>query len=114
LQPVARLQRNVRIRGFGFLAQDGARREGSHNFSGSAFFRSAVPPTRAAENDLLGLLAHLPLSGGLARWVFPNMNPKLVAFVRAPRPGQVKTRLAKTLGGEAAAEAYKTLMDQLF
>ena len=42
------------------------------------------------------------------------MNPKLIAFVRAPRPGQVKTRLAKTLGGEAAAEAYKAMMDHLF
>ena len=42
------------------------------------------------------------------------MNQKLIAFVRAPKPGQVKTRLAKTVGGVTAAEIYQRLMDQLF
>jgi hypothetical protein len=33
----------------------------------------------------------------------------LIVFVKEPRPGQVKTRLAHALGAEAAAEAYRTL-----
>lgn len=34
-------------------------------------------------------------------------------FVKAPRPGQVKTRLAAALGDRAAAEAYVTLVNRL-
>lgn len=36
-----------------------------------------------------------------------------MVFVRAPRPGAVKTRLAAAIGHLAAAEAYKTLVDVL-
>ncbi len=35
---------------------------------------------------------------------------KLIVFVKAPRPGEVKTRLAKTLGNTRACEAYRTLV----
>jgi rSAM/selenodomain-associated transferase 1 len=35
----------------------------------------------------------------------------LLVFVRAPRPGQVKTRLARTLGDERAAEFYRLCTD---
>ena len=38
---------------------------------------------------------------------------KLVIFVRAPRPGSVKTRLAATLGGEAACAVYRRLVGGL-
>lgn len=38
---------------------------------------------------------------------------KLVIFVRAPRPGSVKTRLAKTLGAGQACEAYRRLVETL-
>jgi rSAM/selenodomain-associated transferase 1 len=38
---------------------------------------------------------------------------KLVIFVRAPRPGTVKTRLAKTLGAVPACEAYRRLVETL-
>ena len=42
---------------------------------------------------------------------------KLIVFVKAPRPGTVKTRLAKAIGDPAAAAAYRqlveTLLDQL-
>ncbi len=34
-------------------------------------------------------------------------------FVRAPRPGSVKTRLAAALGADAACAAYRTLVDHL-
>lgn len=35
---------------------------------------------------------------------------QLIVFLKAPRPGQVKTRLARTLGAEAAAAAYVRLL----
>jgi uncharacterized protein len=35
----------------------------------------------------------------------------LLVFVRAPRPGKVKTRLARTLGDERAAEFYRLCTD---
>lgn len=38
---------------------------------------------------------------------------KLVVFVKAPRPGFVKTRLAATLGGDAACAVYRHLVDGL-
>ena len=42
---------------------------------------------------------------------------KLFVFVKAPRPGTVKTRLAEAVGGEAACAAYRdlviTLLNQL-
>src|SRR2546426_863205 len=41
------------------------------------------------------------------------MKEKLVVFVRAPRIGQVKTRLASAIGKAAALEAYKALVDRL-
>lgn len=34
-------------------------------------------------------------------------------FVRAPRPGAVKTRLAETLGATAACDAYRVLVETL-
>jgi rSAM/selenodomain-associated transferase 1 len=45
------------------------------------------------------------------------MDERLLVFVKAPRPGAVKTRLAKTIGAAAAAAAYRqlvaTLLNQL-
>ena len=44
-------------------------------------------------------------------------DEKLIVFVKAPRPGAVKTRLAKAIGAPAAAAAYRqlvaTLLNQL-
>lgn len=37
----------------------------------------------------------------------------LIIFVKAPEPGQVKTRLAETLGAAAAARAYAMLVETL-
>ena len=36
--------------------------------------------------------------------------PQTVIFVRAPRRGTVKTRLARTLGDDGALDAYRTLL----
>ena len=42
------------------------------------------------------------------------MSPdRLIIFVKAPRAGGVKTRLAQGIGSEAAAAAYRTLVDAL-
>jgi uncharacterized protein len=38
---------------------------------------------------------------------------RLVIFVKAPRPGTVKTRLAQALGGEGACAAYQRLVATL-
>src|SRR5260221_6213578 len=38
----------------------------------------------------------------------------LIVFVKAPRVGEVKTRLAKTIGTKAARDAYCRLVDSLF
>ena len=38
---------------------------------------------------------------------------KLVIMVKAPRPGAVKTRLARTLGDDPACRAYRELVDCL-
>ena len=38
---------------------------------------------------------------------------RLVVFVKAPRPGVVKTRLAQTLGADAACTAYRQLVETL-
>ena len=38
---------------------------------------------------------------------------RVVVLVKAPRPGFVKTRLADTIGSEAAAEAYSALVESL-
>lgn len=38
------------------------------------------------------------------------MRQKLIIFVKAPRPGFVKTRLAQTLGAEAACAVYVQLV----
>ena len=40
-------------------------------------------------------------------------SERLVVFVRAPRPGAVKTRLAETLGATAACDAYRVLVETL-
>lgn len=37
-------------------------------------------------------------------------NPQTVLFVRAPRHGTVKTRLARSLGDDATLDAYRTLL----
>lgn len=39
------------------------------------------------------------------------MQRALIVFLKAPRPGQVKTRLAKTIGAEAACAAYRQLTE---
>jgi rSAM/selenodomain-associated transferase 1 len=41
-------------------------------------------------------------------WQFPDA--RLLVFAKAPVPGQVKTRLAGTLGPRGAAELYKRLL----
>ena len=38
---------------------------------------------------------------------------RLVVFLKAPRPGSVKTRLAETLGAEPACAAYRQLVETL-
>src|SRR5436189_1293071 len=38
---------------------------------------------------------------------------KLIVFVKAPRPGAVKTRLAKAIGAPAAGAAYRRLVETL-
>src|SRR5690242_18657924 len=38
----------------------------------------------------------------------------LIIFLKAPRAGTVKTRLASEIGTEAALTAYKTIVDRLF
>jgi len=38
---------------------------------------------------------------------------KLIVFVKAPRPGAVKTRLAGTIGAPAAEVAYRQLVETL-
>jgi uncharacterized protein len=38
----------------------------------------------------------------------------LIVFVKAPRPGSVKTRLAATIGAEAACEAYLHMVEALW
>jgi rSAM/selenodomain-associated transferase 1 len=40
-------------------------------------------------------------------------DARLIVFVKAPRPGFVKTRLATTVGPETAAEAYTALVETL-
>src|SRR6266513_713657 len=40
-------------------------------------------------------------------------SEKLIVFVKAPRPGAVKTRLAKVIGAPAAAAAYRQLVETL-
>ena len=41
------------------------------------------------------------------------MDEKLIVFVKAPRPGAVKTRLAKVIGAPAAGAAYRQLVETL-
>lgn len=43
-----------------------------------------------------------------------DVNNRLIVFVKAPRPGQVKTRLANTIGAGAAASAYRKMVETLF
>jgi len=38
--------------------------------------------------------------------------PRILLFLKAPRPGRVKTRLAATVGGERAVEIYRTLVER--
>src|SRR5688572_19334877 len=40
-------------------------------------------------------------------------NERAIVFVKAPRPGSVKTRLAHTVGPEAACAAYGRLVETL-
>ena len=40
------------------------------------------------------------------------MSDRLLVFVKAPRPGAVKTRLAATLGDDAAAGLYRVLAEE--
>jgi len=41
-------------------------------------------------------------------------NPLTIVFLKSPRPGYVKTRLAKEIGDIEAATAYRQLCDTLF
>ena len=38
-------------------------------------------------------------------------EPRIIVFVKAPRPGFVKTRLAFVIGDEAACKAYRQLTE---
>lgn len=38
-------------------------------------------------------------------------NPSVIVFLKAPVPGQVKTRLARNIGPEPAMQAYKTMAE---
>ena len=38
-------------------------------------------------------------------------EPRIIVFVKAPRPGFVKTRLAEAIGDEEACEAYRRLTE---
>ena len=40
-------------------------------------------------------------------------EPQIIIFVKAPRPGFVKTRLAATIGNEAACDAYCQLTENV-
>ena len=42
------------------------------------------------------------------------MQEKLIIFIKAPRPGFVKTRLASAIGAEGACDAYRALVEHLF
>jgi rSAM/selenodomain-associated transferase 1 len=52
----------------------------------------------------------LACGGPLRAAILPGVLDKLIIFVKAPRPGQVKTRLAEAIGPVAACEAYKQLV----
>lgn len=43
------------------------------------------------------------------RLAHPRSPPALLVFAKAPRPGRVKTRLARTVGPQAAADAYRRM-----
>lgn len=44
----------------------------------------------------------------------PSPEPDhLILFVKAPRPGRVKTRLAREIGAQAACDAYRRMVDIL-
>src|SRR2546425_964364 len=40
-------------------------------------------------------------------------SEKLIVFVKAPRPGSDKTRLAETMGAAAACQIYRRMVDSL-
>jgi rSAM/selenodomain-associated transferase 1 len=42
-----------------------------------------------------------------------DWNERLIVFLKAPRPGHVKTRLAPALGEHGAAQAHRTLVETL-
>lgn len=42
------------------------------------------------------------------------MSDRLVVFVKAPRPGEVKTRLAASIGAVRAAELYRVMAERVF
>jgi len=54
------------------------------------------------------------LSKGQLSSCSSRMNgEKLIVFIKAPRPGAVKTRLARTLGAEPACAAYRRIVATL-
>jgi uncharacterized protein len=67
-----------------------------------------VTPKAAAEPNTSGLQVR---AGG--RIPTALSRTQLIVFVRAPRPGFVKTRLAAGLGADAACAAYRALVDHL-
>jgi|AP12_2_1047962.scaffolds.fasta_scaffold24952_2 uncharacterized protein len=44
-------------------------------------------------------------------WQYPES--RILVFAKAPRPGEVKTRLAETIGAEAAAQACSDWLEEL-
>ena len=81
----------------------------------SQFMGGAEPSQLAKAYPPRRRLHRVPPRG--ARRSGPRPAATLLVFAKAPRPGSVKTRLARTLGPEAAAAAYRRMgrliVDQL-
>jgi len=60
----------------------------------------------------MGLLSKHNTGGNemTTNFYFPTSKKALIIFVRNPDPGQCKTRLAKTIGNEAALKIYDYLL----
>src|SRR5437667_8668757 len=89
----------------------------------SCFLNSCLPFKAAMRTFLHSLQTRQTLAHSVcARNYFCNQpfslrlmkGDKLIIFVKAPRPGLVKTRLAKALGPESACAAYRQLAEILF
>jgi rSAM/selenodomain-associated transferase 1 len=66
----------------------------------------------ARDVDRVGMVLSLGLGEEAARARL-DVDKRLVILLKAPRPGQVKTRLGQVIGADAACAAYVRLVDQL-